>query len=166
VTAPAVPSPVRTLVAMPQPVLHSERLHFTPLSPRDADALHVIWGDPEVIWWGSHHTLDETRSFVHQETGEVVGDALLQPVPRPAGEIEVGWHLARAHWGRGYATEAGVRLVSHAFDILGVDVLIADIAPHNERSGAVARRLGMTLRPGSVERAGIVHQVWELQQQG
>jgi RimJ/RimL family protein N-acetyltransferase len=165
---------------MAQEVLHSDRLHLRPLSPTDFDALHSIWGDPQVIWWGHHRTLGETRSFisnalnrprpdgagwwmlVHRESGEVVGDGVLQPVPRPSEEIEVGWHLARSHWGQGYATEAGARLVAHAFDMLGLEVVVADIAQGNERSIAVAERLGMTRRPGTIQRAGLPHWVWEI----
>jgi len=165
---------------MTQKVLHSDRLHLEPLTLGHVEALHTIWGDPRVIWWGHHRTLGETRSFVRgvlnrprpdgagwwvlvlRSTGDVVGDGQLQPVPRPSGEIEVGWHLARAHWGRGYATEAGARLVAHAFDRLGLEVVVADIARGNSRSIAVAKRLGMTRRPGTVERGGLPHSVWEI----
>ena len=41
-----------------------------------------------------------------RESGALVGAVLLKPLPE-AEEIEVGWHLARAAWGNGYATESG-----------------------------------------------------------
>ena len=165
---------------MAQEVLQSARLRLEPLTSHHAEALYSIWGDPRVIWWGHRQTLDDTRSFLDdllsrprpdgtgwwmlalRETGEVVGDAVLQPVPRPSGEMEVGWHLARAHWGQGYATEAAVRLVAYAFETLGLDIVVADIAQENGRSIAVAKRLGMTRRPGTIRRAGLPHWVWEI----
>lgn len=165
---------------MIQPVLHTERLHLQPLAAHHVAAMHPIWGDPDVIWWGHHRDPAETASFVQQVLGrerppgtgwwivldrdhtEAVGDVVLQPVPRESGEIEVGWHLARDHWGHGYATEAAQRVLDHAFGMLGFDVIVADIAPHNAPSIAVAERLGMTLRPGEIERGGIVHGVWEI----
>jgi RimJ/RimL family protein N-acetyltransferase len=33
--------------------------------------------------------------------------------------LEIGWRLAFAHWGRGYATEAARRVLAHAFGPLG-----------------------------------------------
>ena len=41
--------------------------------------------------------------------GAVIGFTGAQPWPQdwgPAGEIEIGWRLGRAHWGKGYATAA------------------------------------------------------------
>ena len=56
----------------------------------------------------------------------------------PDGIPELGWALAREHWGHGYATEAALA-VREWFDTPGV---ISLIAPANGRSQAVARRLG------------------------
>lgn len=141
----------------------------------------MVWGDPEVIWWGHRPTLDDTRQLVTdllgrspfapdgtgwwllrgRSTGDVIGDVVLQPVPRPGGEIEVGWHLARNHWGGGYATEAARRILDHAFETLGLDAVVADIALQNTRSIAVAERLGMERRPDPIARNGLLHGVWE-----
>ena len=43
------------------------------------------------------------------ESGQVIGFTGAQPWPQdwgPKGEIEIGWRLGRAHWGKGYATAA------------------------------------------------------------
>jgi ribosomal-protein-alanine N-acetyltransferase len=61
--------------------------------------------------------------------------------------IEVGWRLARAHWGHGYATEAAKASVDFGFRQLDLQEIVAMIAPANERSRAVAERLGMTRDP-------------------
>jgi RimJ/RimL family protein N-acetyltransferase len=60
-------------------------------------------------------------------------------------EVEVGWRITRGVWGRGFATE-GARLAMDAGrEHLGLERVISMIAPDNERSRAVARRLGMEI---------------------
>ena len=58
-------------------------------------------------------------------------------------EIEVAWLLARAHWGRGLATEAASALVRHGFATLRFTRLISLIHPANTASLNVARKIGM-----------------------
>ena len=59
------------------------------------------------------------------------------------GEVEIGWTLAVDCWGLGYATEAGSACLEHGHTALGRERVIAVIQPANDRSIAVARRLGM-----------------------
>lgn len=61
--------------------------------------------------------------------------------------VEIGWRLARAHWGRGYATEAASRALAYGFDVLRLPEIVAFTAVGNERSRAVMRRLGMRRDP-------------------
>ncbi|RKT27934.1 ribosomal-protein-alanine N-acetyltransferase [Roseovarius halotolerans] len=55
---------------------------------------------------------------------------------------EIGWTLMPHATGKGFATEAALAARAHAYDILGWDTAISQIAPENEPSKAVARRLG------------------------
>jgi RimJ/RimL family protein N-acetyltransferase len=77
-----------------------------------------------------------------RDSGEFVGRVGLW---RPEGwpGLEVGWTLARAHWGRGYATEAGAAALGHAFEALGAERVLSVIHPENEPSKRVAERLGL-----------------------
>ena len=61
--------------------------------------------------------------------------------------VEIGWRLAFAHWGKGYATEAARAAVAHAFGPLRLEELVSFTAPANLRSRAVMERLGMTRSP-------------------
>jgi RimJ/RimL family protein N-acetyltransferase len=61
--------------------------------------------------------------------------------------MEVGWRLAREHWGRGYATEGARESLRFAFEELGLAEVVSFTTPGNERSQAVMRRLGMTCDP-------------------
>ena len=60
-------------------------------------------------------------------------------------DIEIGWRLARAHWGQGYATEAATAWLEHGFSTLGLARVISVTDPPNTRSLAVMHRLGMVL---------------------
>jgi RimJ/RimL family protein N-acetyltransferase len=62
-------------------------------------------------------------------------------VTRP---VEVGWRLARAAWGHGYATEAATAVLDDAFGRVGLDAVISFTARVNSRSRAVMRRLGLS----------------------
>lgn len=61
--------------------------------------------------------------------------------------VEIGWRLAHAHWGKGYATEAARASLRFGFEQLGLDEIVAFTVPENIRSRAVMERLGMTRSP-------------------
>ncbi|WP_020560756.1 GNAT family N-acetyltransferase [Thiofilum flexile] len=58
--------------------------------------------------------------------------------------IEVGWRLARAFWGYGYATEAAQAALAFGFGELQLTEIVAFTAVQNQRSQAVMQRLGMS----------------------
>ena len=65
----------------------------------------------------------------------------------PFAETLLAWRLARAHWGKGYAHEAAAAAVAYAFDVIGLDELVAFTVPANARSRRVMERLGMNRNP-------------------
>ena len=58
------------------------------------------------------------------------------------GVVELGWLLAKEHWGQGYATEAAAAARDYAFITLKLPRLISLIMKGNERSVRVAERIG------------------------
>lgn len=60
-----------------------------------------------------------------------------------SGGVEVGWGLARAYWGHGYATEAAKASLTFAFDKLMLDEVNSITAVVNTPSRSVMERLGM-----------------------
>jgi|SRR5215216_3354492 len=144
--------------------LTTERLHLRPFTAADEPAIHAVYSDPDVmrhVGHGAHRTLEETvaalraygevlerRGFsflavIERESGELVGDGGLHPL---GDDVELGYTLARGAWGRGYATELGRALLAHAFDVLGVPRVIAQVEPGNAASRHVLEKLGMTPR--------------------
>ncbi|TML40785.1 MAG: GNAT family N-acetyltransferase, partial [Actinobacteria bacterium] len=58
---------------------------------------------------------------------------------------EIGWTLAREHWGRGYATESATAARDWALQELGLRRLISLIQRGNNASVRVAEKLGESL---------------------
>jgi RimJ/RimL family protein N-acetyltransferase len=155
-------------------IFETERLRARDWSPADAPAVFEIYRDADVVrflgsvpqpvvdeaeaaqrierWRASNASQAAGHGFWALEThgGTLVGATLLKPLPE-AAEVEVGWHLGKAHWGRGYATEGARGAVAHGFGTVGLDTVYAVIYRENEASLAVARRLGMTYE-GPTER--------------
>jgi RimJ/RimL family protein N-acetyltransferase len=147
------------------PVFVTERLIARPWTLDEADlaAAYDIYSRPEVAEWiaapmepaeikiriehWSQPTTDPTFGvWAVEEAGtpdRPIGSVLLRPLPPAEEDVEVGWHLHPAYWGRGYATEIGRAAVQRAF-ATGIDEVFAIVRPGNERSSQVARRLGMT----------------------
>jgi RimJ/RimL family protein N-acetyltransferase len=149
------------------PTLETERLLLRPFEENDVDAYTAVLQSPEVrallhlpddvgryeAWLGMAQQLGQWElrgtgqwALVEKASGEFVGRAgTHRPERADWPGIEVGWALHPGHWGKGYATEAGGAAVEYAFAHHDVDALYSLILPENERSQAVARRLGFTL---------------------
>jgi ribosomal-protein-alanine N-acetyltransferase len=61
--------------------------------------------------------------------------------------VEIGWRLAKEHWGNGYASEAAVACLRFGFEKLTLKQIVAFTAPLNKRSTAVMERIGMSRNP-------------------
>jgi RimJ/RimL family protein N-acetyltransferase len=84
-------------------------------------------------------------SVIEKSTGDWLGR--IGPwVPADWPGTEVGWGLARAAWGKGYAVEAATATIDWAFDHLGWTEVIHCIDPDNTPSQKVAQRLGSVNR--------------------
>lgn len=64
-----------------------------------------------------------------------------------AGATEIGWRLARPHWGQGYATEAARAWLGHGFGTMGLSEIVAFTVPANLASRRLMRRLGLRHDP-------------------
>ena len=64
-----------------------------------------------------------------------------------AGEVELGWRLAREAWGEGYASEGAAASLAWGRANLDVERIVAFTADTNLRSQGVMRRIGLARRP-------------------
>jgi ribosomal-protein-alanine N-acetyltransferase len=76
-----------------------------------------------------------------------IGFTGIARVPFRPEWVEVGWRLARAHWGMGYATEAARASVDWGFANLPLDEIVSMTVPANVRSQNVMTKLGMVRDP-------------------
>ncbi|MEX0347092.1 MAG: GNAT family N-acetyltransferase [Rhizobiaceae bacterium] len=83
-----------------------------------------------------------------RDTGETMGlVALNKPLHFP--EREIGWMVWQQHQGQGYAFEAAMKAREFAFCTLRWSTAVSYIHPENQRSIALAERLGAVLDPGA-----------------
>ena len=139
----------------------TERLLLRPGWAEDAPALSRAIGDPAVVrnlarapW---PYALGDAERFLdlpqdpacprflitRREDGALIGGIGLTA---EAGGMALGYWLAREHWRRGYATEAGRAVVAIADESLRLPRLTASHALDNPASGAVLARLGFQPR--------------------
>ena len=165
-------------------MFETDRLIARQWSLDDAEAAFRLYGDPEVVrFLGGMQpmaSVEKVREYlakvldrydgssmglwpiIEKQSGELVGAVLLKPLPEHT-EIEVGWHLAKAHWGKGYATESARAAIDYGFRELGLDTIYAVVVPENARSLAVARRLGMEELGRSSEYYGLELELFRIQ---
>lgn len=153
----------------PIPRLETERLLLREWRDADREPFAAMNADPRVA---EHLTraLDraETDAFVDRildhwardghglwavETkadGTFIGFVGLTPPNFAAAFtpcVEIGWRLAPAAWGHGYATEGARAALAFGFERLGLDEIVSFTVPDNVRSRAVMERIGMTRDP-------------------
>ena len=73
---------------------------------------------------------------------------------RDARYPEIGWWLARSHWGRGLATEAARAALGDARERVRLDGVISIAMPENIASIAVMKKIGMKF-DGEFESEGV-----------
>jgi RimJ/RimL family protein N-acetyltransferase len=146
-------------------VIETERLLLRAWKPSDEAPFAALNADPEVTrYLRGPMRRDESDELLAQIRGHwqehgfglyavevkdggafagFVGLAVPSFLPEVLPAVEVGWRLAREHWGRGYATEGAQASLAHGFGELGLRQIISIIDPRNVASIRVAERLGM-----------------------
>ena len=137
----------------------TERLLLRPGWREDAPALFDAIADERIVrnlatapW---PYTLEHAEAYLSRERGpsdasllifrrtdgapELIGTIGLARHPN---QIELGYWIARRHWNRGYATEAGKAVVAAARDGLRLRRLNAGHFLDNPASGRVLEKLG------------------------
>jgi RimJ/RimL family protein N-acetyltransferase len=86
------------------------------------------------------------QALIDKHSNQLIGHCgLLTQTIEGKGELEVGYHILKRHWGNGYATEAAKRFIDYAFESNLVTSLISIIDIGNVRSQRVANKNGLTL---------------------
>jgi RimJ/RimL family protein N-acetyltransferase len=161
-----MPEPTHS-IDVTERTITTPRLRLRPWEVADAEAALDIFGSEDVARWlapamtrvpdvAAMRDLIRAWSMVDGDgsrptgrwaiedggTRQLLGAAQIRALPPLDEDLEIGWQLAPAAWGHGYATEAGHALAHYAFT-QGEDELFAVVRPRNERGIATARRVGM-----------------------
>src|SRR6266540_3942012 len=150
-------------------VIETERLLLEPLDRARLEDFVALTANPDTMrYWSLHGpfardaaeqnfaaSLERVREhgfgrrwIVAKENGAGLGFTDTKYFGRScedvsADEVEIGWMLTPAMWGRGYATEAGRVVRDEAFDRLALESIVAVHHPANAASGRIMEKLGM-----------------------
>jgi ribosomal-protein-alanine N-acetyltransferase len=156
------------------PEIETARLRVRLIRESDLPALLGVNGDAEVTRWLPYPTwtgladaeawfqrmtkLQEagaTLQFViaDRSTDAAIGTGLVFRFDEGSARAELGYVLARAHWGRGVMREALAGLIDAAFGPMGLRRLEAEVDPRNPASWGLLLRLGF-------QREGLLRERW------
>ncbi|MGE7676467.1 GNAT family N-acetyltransferase [Lysinibacillus sp. NPDC094403] len=143
-------------------IMETERLKLREFNDDDITALYSIFSDAETMkYYPAPFTLLQTKNWIEKnkqryredgyglwavylkESNELIGDCgLVKQIVDGKAEVEVGYHINKKYWSKGYATEAAKSCVEYGFTHLGQEKLISIIDPKNEASIRVAEKNG------------------------
>jgi RimJ/RimL family protein N-acetyltransferase len=143
-------------------VLETSRLLLRRYKVEDITALHPIFSDPTTMeFYPAPFSFEQTQNWIQRnidryendgyglwavclkDTGECIGDCgLIKQQVDDEMEVEIGYHISKKHWSKGYASEAARACKEYGFHQLGLDKLICIIDPRNIASIRVAEKIG------------------------
>ncbi|ROP37894.1 aminoglycoside 6'-N-acetyltransferase [Saccharothrix texasensis] len=141
--------------------LTTERLVLRPFTAADAPAFAAYRSEPDVAryqGWEAPFSLAQAEEFVRdvaaadptapgwyqfavEAGGVLVGDVGVG-LHENRRQADIGYTLATAHQGRGYAAEAVRRVVAYLFEVRGLHRVAAECDARNVRSARLLTRLG------------------------
>ena len=169
----------RTLIPLFQE-LSGERVLVRPYQESDAHSLFEAIAEsrehlrPWEPFADAHQTVEESRDLIIRwiaqwmlreylsvglwdcATHRYVGSSSLRPESWEAGSFEIGYWVRASAAGQGYITEAVKLLVEYAFTHLHANRVEICCDERNERSAAVARRLGF-VQEGRLRNHALTH---------
>jgi [ribosomal protein S5]-alanine N-acetyltransferase len=157
--------PVPSLEELPL-VIDAPRVRLRPQLASDADAFFPYVSDPELsryVTWSAHTKIEQTREWL-REGAEMIakGTDMIWTIEHegaPVGCIglhgirwdvravrsdkaELGFWIARPHWGKGLMTEAATAATRWAFETLGLHKVTVGCFEENVGSKRVIERVG------------------------
>lgn len=163
-------------VRLPQPELHTPRLHLREVRSDDALALYAIHSDAQVMRYWSYPAwtqlaqaqakVDEIArqrreqdilvwAIAETDSDLLIGTVAVFAWNSEQGRAEIGYSLHRDWQGRGLASEALQPVIEHLFNERGMRRLEADIDPRNRPSCRLVEKFGFV-------QEGLLRQRWQL----
>lgn len=146
------------------PQLETKRLVLRELAGHDSEAIFENYSDPDIAgnFLDAPFTdIEQARNLIEAfkaefEQGTAITWALAfkgtdacigtcSCMIESGSCAEIGYDLAKAHWGEGLMSEALRELIDYVFECLGLQEIKADTLSHNTRSANLLKRLGFQL---------------------
>ena len=146
-------------------VLETERLRLRDWLDSDREPFAELNANPEAMrYFPAPYSREQSDHWVDRASASIKANGFgfwalerkedllflgFVGLNRPAYElpfgpcVEIGWRLHPDHWGRGYATEAGKRVLRYAFEDLDLEEVVSFTGVRNLSSEKVMQRIGM-----------------------
>ncbi|RST30368.1 N-acetyltransferase [Sphingomonas ginkgonis] len=154
---------------MSETLIKTERLRLRTWDAADVDPFMAATNTPAVLRWlngvQERPFYEAMRSRIdacqrehghgfwiveRKADGVILGFCGLKRVNAPGAPnpdaFEIGWRFREDAWGQGYAKEAAIGTLDHAFGPLGATEVIAMTVAGNRASWGLMERLGMSRR--------------------
>ena len=156
------------------PIISTPRVVLRWISEDDVDDLYEVFSHPKVMRYWSTPPLasreaaaqlqseiatgNESNAMLKwglalRDSNRIIGTTTLFNLNLENGRAELGYALGHAHWGKGYMHEALQALLAHAFEVMQLRRLEADVDPRNTASIRTLERLGF-------QREGFLRERW------
>ncbi|WP_082232842.1 GNAT family N-acetyltransferase [Halobacillus massiliensis] len=144
---------------------YTNRLYVRSMTVADSSSLYPIWSDPDVARFMNVHPFKNENevkdmitylnqlteeysairySIIELNTQQIIGSCGYNSIDYVNAVTEIGYDLAKASWGRGYATEVASALIHYAFTSLQMNRVEAKVEPPNTNSIRVLQKLNFT----------------------
>lgn len=158
------------------PTIDASRVSLRWISSADTDSFYAIYSHPEVMrYWSTPPLADREVAAnlikkIHEDwkrhvilkwgialrtDNQLIGSVTLFNLDFNHRRAEIGYALGRDYWGQGYMNEALMALLKHAFEVLDLHRIEADVDPRNAASIRTLERLGF-------QREGYLRERWQI----
>ncbi|MGL5058941.1 MAG: GNAT family N-acetyltransferase [Microcoleus sp.] len=142
--------------------IKTARLYLRQFTSNDLDELYAIYSNSEVMKYITQGVRNREQTaadlleiiadwekhgfglwaILDRETNRLIGDGGLRFLGNTP-DVEVGYLLAKAYWGKGLATEIAAASIKYGFEVLHLDKIVAVADPENIASRRVMEKVGM-----------------------
>ena len=158
------------------PTINTSRLSLRWIRVEDVDDFYDVYSNPEVMrYWSTLPLPDKDAASklineIHEgikrdemmkwgialrSSDKLIGSVTLFHIDFTHRRAEIGYAQGRAYWGQGYMQEALKAVLNHAFEILNLHRIEADVDPRNAASVRTLERLGF-------QREGYLRERWQV----
>lgn len=163
-------------------VVETEQLFLRKLTMDDLQVLHSILSDEEVMeYYPKAFDMNKTKSWLEwnidnyrkygfglwavilKENNQFIGDCgiTMQNIHNNLVP-EIGFHINKRFWNKGYATQAAKACLQYAFDVLQLDEVYCYQKYTNIPSRRIAEKMGMKLQEEYADEINIKTSVYSI----